>query len=56
MDKSLIIKIKKSKKMSINQLARRTEVQVIAVFGVVALTTYYFWLKKKKTDMKWASK
>jgi hypothetical protein len=41
--------------MKIQELARRTEVRVLVVFGAVALTAYYFWLKKKKDSLKWAN-
>jgi len=34
--------------MSIKELALRTEVKVLVVFGVVATAGYYFWLKNKK--------
>lgn len=34
--------------MSIKELALRTEVKVLVVFGVVVTAGYYFWLKNKK--------
>ena len=42
--------------MKIQELARRTEVRVLVVFGALALSTYYLYLKKKKDALKWASK
>ena len=34
--------------MNIKELALRTEVKVLVVFGVVVTVGYYFWLKNKK--------
>ena len=42
--------------MRIQELARKTEVKVLVVFGVLALSTYYIWLKKQKDALRWASK
>lgn len=41
--------------MSIQDFARKREVQILAVFGVVTLTAYYFWLKKTKEGLGWAN-
>lgn len=41
--------------MSIQELARKRSVQVLAVFGVATIAAYYFWLKKQKDSLKWAS-
>jgi hypothetical protein len=41
--------------MNIQELARRREVQILAAFGVVTLTAYYFWLKKQKEGLGWAN-
>jgi hypothetical protein len=41
--------------MKIQELARRTEVRVLVVFGAVALISYYLYLKKEKDALKWAN-
>lgn len=52
MDINYLIK----KKYKMKEFARRTEIQVLVAFGLVALTTYYIYLKKKKDALKWANK
>jgi hypothetical protein len=37
--------------MNIQETARKTEVKVLLVFGVLTLTGYYMWLKKRKDSV-----
>ena len=41
--------------MNIAEFARKREVQILAVFGAVVIGGYYFWLKRQKDQLKWAS-
>ena len=41
--------------MNIPEFARRREVQILVLFGVVTIGGYYFWLKKKKDQLRWAN-
>jgi hypothetical protein len=40
--------------MNIPELAKRREVQILVVFGVVAIGSYYLWLRNEKNKIKWA--
>lgn len=41
--------------MSLQDFARKREIQILTVFGLVTLTAYYFWLKKQKEGLGWAN-
>ena len=41
--------------MNIPEFARRREVQILFVFGAVTIGGYYFWLKNKKDQLRWAN-
>ena len=41
--------------MNIQDFAHKRAVQAVVAFGVIATAGYYFWLKKQKSALKWAS-
>ena len=41
--------------MNIPEFARRREVQILTLFGVLTIGGYYLWLKKQKDQLRWAN-